>query len=68
MLQSATKSEIIKKSILNSFSTDPRSIEGIASKVRVSRQDKKLDEVSLKILALTFNMAGGLPSSEKEID
>ena len=43
-------------------------LESIASKVKLSNKDKKLDQVSLKIMALTFNMAGGLPTNEMEID
>jgi hypothetical protein len=43
-------------------------IESIANKVKPSITDKKLDQVSLRILALTFNMAGGLPDNEQQID
>jgi hypothetical protein len=64
MLKTSTKQQLLKKSILNDVGLHPDlSIESITNNIIINEKDTKLDKVSLRILALTFNMAGGLPNS-----
>ena len=67
MIGTQSKSSILKQIILNDIEME-EGFQSYTSKIQMSEKDRKLDQVSLKIMALTFNMAGGLPTDLKEID
>jgi hypothetical protein len=55
---------MLKKSIVNDIGLDDEnSIVGLTNKITPNSREIKLDKVALRIFAVTYNMAGGLPES-----